>query len=204
VPFQEHIQMVRSTREKTLSLVAALSQQELDYAPAPGKWSPGEILDHLILSDQVYYGEITALFDLKKAGKPTYLRRGFADFNPSIFFIPKSALPYLDTAFNAVNLVLPRALRTFFIISRLIPTEAPDIAAPRPGRSAEALRRELENGPPYIEALFMQTPDADFGKFVHYHPLLGENDIYQMLRFLVNHEKVHQKQLKETVSAVRR
>lgn len=201
---RESMQLARITRARTLALVDGLSQAELDYAPSPGKWSAGEILDHLILSDQVYYGEITALFDLKKAGKRPYLRRNFSDFNPSILFIPKPALPYLDATFNAVNTVLPRALRTFFIVSRIIPAEAPDIAMPRPGRSGDALRQELQRGPEYLERLFAQMPDADFSMFIHYHPLLGENNVYQMIQFLTNHETVHQKQIRETIPKVRR
>ena len=164
----------------------------------------GEILDHLILSDQVYFREIKSLFDLKKAGQPTYLRRRFSDFNPSVFFIPKSALPYLEEPFRLVNLILPRSLRTFFVLSRLVPTDAPDVATPRPGRSGDAIRQELAAGPAELADLFAGAPGADFNEFIHYHPLLGENNLYQILTFLTNHETVHQRQLQDTLPMIKR
>ena len=201
---RESLQRAQRLRDRTLALVTGLSQMELDYAPAPKTWSVGEILDHLILSDQVYYREIKALFDLKREGKPTYLRRRFSDFNPSVFFLPKSALPYLDESFRLVNLVLPRSLRTFFVLSRLVPTDAPDIAKPRPGRSGDAIRQELAAGPVALSDLFVGEPEADFNQFIHYHPLLGENNLYQLLVFLTNHETVHQRQIEDTLPKIKR
>jgi uncharacterized damage-inducible protein DinB len=177
---------------------------ELDYAPAPGTWSVGEVLDHLILSDQLYYSELKELFALKEAGKKPYLRRSFSDFNPSILFIPKPALPLLDVPFEVVNMFLPRTVRSFFIRSRLIPAEAPDSATPRPGRAGDVLRQELREGPDHLEALFAQLPNADFRTFKHYHPLLGENNVYEVLDFLTNHETVHQKQIREIIPKVKR
>lgn len=196
---QQGLQLVRSTRARTLALVEGFSQADLDSSPAPGVWSVGEVLDHLILSDHIYYGEVKQLFALKKAGKRPYLRRSFSDIDASILYIPKSLLSYTEMPFNILNVFLPRAVRNFFISSRLIPAQTPEIARPRPGRSKEALWRELSAAPDELKALFAQQPDIDYREFKHYHPLLGENNLLEILQFLTNHETVHQKQIRDLI-----
>ncbi|HEX3555624.1 MAG TPA: DinB family protein [Thermoanaerobaculia bacterium] len=47
---QAALDQLAQARAQTLALVQPLSQEELDRAPAPGKWSVGEVLDHLFLA----------------------------------------------------------------------------------------------------------------------------------------------------------
>ncbi len=198
------LQKSRSTRSRTLQLTDGLSQEELDYSSGPAVWSIGEVLDHLILTDGVYGKEIKELFELKASGKPPYLRRGFSDIDASILYIPKLLLPLAEIPFNVMNVFLPKAVRSFVIASRLIPAQAPGIAKPRPGRSKQALGDELKAGPDTMEELLASQPGLDPKEFTHYHPLLGENNVDDMLRFLTNHEVVHQKQIAELIARQRR
>lgn len=196
------MRLVRSSRGRTLALVEALNQDDLDYSPKPGQWSVGEILDHIILSDGVYYGEMRELFALKKAGKRPYLRRSFADIDASILFIPKTMLSFIETPMWMMNQFLPREVREFLINSRLIPAQTPEIARPRPCRSGEVMRRELQAAPDELAALFAQCPNINYKEFKHYHPLLGENNLMEILEFLTNHETLHQKQIQEAIVAL--
>jgi hypothetical protein len=196
---QKGLQLVSTTRQRTLALTEILSQTELDRSPAPGKWSVGEILDHLIKSDGVYYEVIRELFQLRQAGKEAYIRYGFKDINASVLGIPKSSIGFFEIPFGMFNLFVPRSIRTFLMTSRWFPTEAPDVARPRPGRSGDRLRRALNNAPDELETLFESQPGLKYDDFKFYHPLFGENNLYQLLQILTFHESIHHKQIQETI-----
>ena len=43
-----------SARAQTLSLVATLTQRQVDFSPRAGSWSIGEVLDHLLRAEDNY------------------------------------------------------------------------------------------------------------------------------------------------------
>jgi hypothetical protein len=76
-------------------LIQDLSQEQLDYVPAPGEWSIGEVVDYLILSEQVLRQDVTILIERAEAGQTPYLYRSFAEFNARSAFLPECALSFL-------------------------------------------------------------------------------------------------------------
>jgi hypothetical protein len=52
--YQQSLDMLRLTRARTLRLCAGMTQAQSDYSPAVGKWSAGEVLDHLLLAEKLY------------------------------------------------------------------------------------------------------------------------------------------------------
>ena len=58
---------LRTVRARTFALIEGLSQEQLDYVPAPGAWSVGEQVDHLILAEQVLRGDMAILIERAKA-----------------------------------------------------------------------------------------------------------------------------------------
>ena len=198
----EELDLVRWTRRETLDLVAALSQDELERRPAPGKWSVGEVLDHLLLSDGIYRADIAELIARAHRGGPTELDRHFRDLDASILFIPKALLPLLELPLLLLNPLMPRSLRDFAVRSRWVPAQNPTATTPRPGRSGDELRRELAASLEELAGLIAANPDLDYRALVHRHPLLGTNDVPQLLRFVANHEARHQDQVRDTMRAV--
>src|SRR5215218_5313237 len=97
--FRESLEMFRSTRSRTLALAEQLSQEQLDFTTATGKWSTGEVLDHLLLAERVNRNQIAELIELAKAQQKPFVRRTFADVNVSIAYIPKSVLPIFEVPF---------------------------------------------------------------------------------------------------------
>ena len=49
--------------------VAALTQPQLDFSPRTGRWSIGEVLDHLLLVEAAYRSEIAQLVELQRSGR---------------------------------------------------------------------------------------------------------------------------------------
>ena len=200
-PSLEHFRMVRT---RTLGLVRDLTQAEMDYAPAPEKWSVGEVLDHLLLAERFFRQEIRQLIERQKTGQTPVLRRGFAELDISIAFIPKALLPFLEIPFSLLNPFVPRAVRDFFVRSRLIPAQHPRVAAPRKGRPADQLRAELSASLGETEALFEAYPHFNYHQMQYIHPLLGTNDVLQLLNIVRLHEERHQEQIADVIRALPR
>ncbi|MGH8067229.1 MAG: DinB family protein [Candidatus Entotheonellia bacterium] len=190
-----NLEPFRSIRARTLAMVQGLSQAQMDYSPAPGTWSIGEVVDHLILSVDIIREDIAELIELTKTGKQPLLYRSAADFNITTFFIPKCALPLLEVPFNFLNMFVPDRVREFFVRYRLIPARAADTATPRQGRSTAELLDGLRSSLEETEALFAANPNLDYDKMIHQHPLLGTQNVPHLLYTMGLHEERHQSQI---------
>src|SRR5215813_7052693 len=96
---QAQWELFRNTRLVTLGQVERLSQEQMDWQPAPRKWSIGEVVDHILLAEKFFRGEIAQLIALARAGRKPILRRSAADLNVALFFIPRSLLPFFSIPF---------------------------------------------------------------------------------------------------------
>jgi len=181
-------------------MVQGLSQEQMDYSSAPGTWSIGEVVDHLILSVEVIRGDIAELIELTKAGRQPLLYRSAADFNITTFFIPKCVLPFLEAPFNFLNMFVPDSAREFFVRYRLIPARAADIATPRQGKSVAELLDGLRSSLGEMEALFAANPNLDYDTMIHQHPLLGTQNVPHLLYTMGLHEERHQSQISDLLT----
>jgi hypothetical protein len=181
-------------------MVQQLSQEQMDYSPASGTWSIGEVVDHLILSVDIIRGDIAELIELTKTGKQPLLYRSSDDFNITTFFIPTCSLPLLEVPFNFLNMFVPDSVREFFVRYRLIPARAADTAAPRQGRSTAELRDGLRSSLEATEALFAANPNLDYDKMIHQHPLLGTQNVPRLLYTMGLHEERHQSQISDLLA----
>lgn len=192
--------MFTTTRASTLALVSGLTQTQLDYPPAPGKWSVGEVLDHVILGQRLNLCYISEVIAMKKAGRSPELSLSFTDVDVSIAYIPKGLLPALELPFTALNLFLPTCVRDFMTRNRLIPAQNPELTNPRRARPAAELRDDLGNSMKEAEALFEPEADLDYDEMTIQHPLLGSNSVPELLRFLALHEQRHQSQISDILA----
>src|SRR5215471_10871045 len=101
--YQQNLELLYSARAGTLRLCSSITQAQSEFAP-PERWSAGEVLHHLLLSDCLYQRNFGRLIQLQKSGQRPVLRANFTDLNPSIAYIPKSLLPLLEIPFTVVNL----------------------------------------------------------------------------------------------------
>ena len=195
--YQADLAFFRTTRQRTLELIDGLTQAQTEFAPGPEQWSVGEIVDHILLTEALNRREIMELIDMAKSGRTPYLMRTFADVNVSIAYIPKSVLPFLEVPFRALSLVIPRAAQEFMTRYRLVPAQSPDVGIPRRGRPIDDLRQELHASLQEMVALFEANPTLDYRAMTHQHPLLGVNNVLQLLRIVALHEQRHQSQISD-------
>jgi uncharacterized damage-inducible protein DinB len=198
--FKSDLEVFRSTRAQTLAMVERVSQAQLDYSPAPHEWSVGELLDHILLAEKVFRDEIAHLIELKQAGQKPVLKRSFRDLDVSIAYIPKPLLPVVEIPFTLFNMFVPSAARELMMRYRLIPAQNPEVATPRKGRPADQLRNDLRSSLKETEALFEANPDLDYREMIDEHPLLGTNNVLQLLRLLALHEVRHQSQISDILA----
>lgn len=191
----ERLRAFGAARATTLASIALLSQAQLDFSPRPGKWSIGEIADHLRLSETLWRGEIRRLVALARAGKRAYLRHSFADINVSPLHVPDAILSLLEVPIGIMNRFVPDALIGFVTEFPILPTRNPDAATPRAGRPAAELTANLNAARDETRDLIDGNADLDFERMVSEHPLTGATNVPQILTFLTRHERRHQGQM---------
>ncbi len=192
-----------ATRARTLAMVEGLTQAQSDYASGAARWSTGELLDHITLAERIFRDEIAQLIERKKAGQKPVLNRSFRDLDVSIAYIPKPLLPLVEIPFSLFNMFVPSAARELMMRYRLIPAQNPAVAKPRKGRPITGLRKELRPSLQETEALFEANPSLNYREMVDEHPLLGTNNVLQLLRLLRFHEQRHQSQISDILRDLR-
>jgi uncharacterized damage-inducible protein DinB len=202
--FRHALQRFREVRERTLALVEGLSQEELDARAAPDRWSAGEVLDHLVRAEAVFRKEIRELIGRRKAGRPAVLFRGLGELDLSVRPFPPGLLRLVQVPLTLASLLLPAAVRDFLIGSRLVPARHPSVTTPRRGRPAADLRAELAASLRETEALFEDNPGLDYHRMWYVHPLLGGNNVLDVLRIAAVHEGRHQGQIADVLRALGR
>ncbi|MEX2264104.1 MAG: DinB family protein [Bryobacteraceae bacterium] len=199
--YQGDLNLFRSVRVNTLKVADGLDQNQLDFSPAARRWSVGEVLDHLLLSELHYRRTFTGMIELVKSGKRPVITHDFRDLNTSLRFIPKAFLPFLGLPFTIFNMFVPSMVREMMTEFRALPVTNPDIAEPRKGRPAAELRAALRSSFAETEALFEANPTLDYRRMRYQYPLLGDNNALQILRILALHEKRHHAQIMEVLRA---
>ncbi len=194
----------RATRRRTLELVADLSQEQVDYRPGRGKWSLGEVMDHLVRTDRMFHEEIAELVRQRRAGRKTWLFRGFGHYGVRIPFVPRPFQPLAEMPLNFANLFLPTPVRSMMTRPRWVPTKAPSVIQPRQGRPADELRAELAGMLTFVERTWAENPGVRFEELRYYNPLLGLTHVPGMLAFSANHEARHQEQIRDILAALPR
>jgi hypothetical protein len=199
---EHELQFFGVTRKKTLQMLEGLTQSQIDFKPAPNRWSVGETVDHILLACQLGISQFKTLIDLQKTGREPYLRVTFADVNVAPVFMPKSLLPFFEIPFAVTSMFTPRCVKDFLIGNRMFAAKNPDVAEPRYGRSVNELKNELNTSLQELENLFAVNPDMNYEAMKISHPVFGVYDAPGYVRFMAQHEQRHQAQIAEVLSAV--
>ncbi len=179
----------------TRAAVGPLSQAQFDFSPRPGKWSIGEIADHLLLAEALYREMIAHLVEAARAGRPTFRRRSFADVNVSPLHLPDSVMSWISAPLGLVSRMMPDTLIGLMTEFPILPTRNPDVATPRRGRPAQDLTADLATSIARTRALIEENTDLDFDQLITEHPVMGRMDVAQVLTILARHERRHQRQM---------
>jgi len=178
-------------------MISTLSQEQMDFSPAARRWSVGEVADHLLLSEKLYRKDFADLIELAKSGRKSQVSRSSREINFSPAFLPKAFLPFMEVPFRIMNVFVPQTVREFVIRSRFFQGQNPDVATPQKGRPAADLCRELSQAAEQTAAVLESNAHLDYAHMIVHHPLMGSNNVLQLLRILCLHEQRHQDQITE-------
>jgi uncharacterized damage-inducible protein DinB len=184
-----------SVRALTIAAVGPLSEAQLEFSPRPGRWSVGEIADHLLLAEDLYRGIVVQLVGLARAGQPTVRQYSFAEVNVAPLHLPNAVLSWMAVPLSLVNRVIPDGVLSLMMEYPILPTRTPDVARPRAGRPGADLKADLAGSIVMTRALIESNADLDFNQLISEHPVTGRTNIAQILTLLARHERRHQGQM---------
>jgi hypothetical protein len=194
------IEQLRVTRDHTTALIADLSQKQADFSPGRNSWSVGQVLHHLLLTDDLYRVQIRKLIDMAREGKETNLEVSLRELNPSFAFIPREVIPLFALPLKMMNFFVPHAVRETMIRFPLMPTTSPSVSDPRSGQPIEHLRAALPSSLSRLEELLQGNLPSRLNRVTFSHPILGTNNIPQIFRLLSAHEERHQSQIRDILA----
>lgn len=160
-----------ATRQALFDEVRGLSERQLAFQPAAGKWSIGEILDHLCLAEQSI-GRVVSRILQQAAGRGLIGEPGSMEFPPN----------WLD--------------REMF--SR--PAAAPESVLPLPGQPLPRLLSNLEESRERLLEVCSRADGRVVGDVTIRHFQLGELHFYQWLALEGAHESKHLAQIRQIKS----
>ncbi len=193
----EELDEFKRCRAKTLELTESLNQHQFDFSPGTDRWSVGEVLHHLFLTEKTYRDDLARLIDLKKSGKRSVVRRSFSDIDLRFLFLPEFVLRLGEIPMEICTRFMPGGFRDFLIRNRLVPFQNPSVSAPQKGIARDELRKMLTASMAATEKLIRSNPDLKYDSMIHKHPVLGINTAPELVRIQSLHEERHQSQIKE-------
>jgi len=155
-----------AAREAVWGEVRGLSDAQLGFQPAPGRWSVGEILDHLCLAERAMTRSISRLLQ-QAAGLGQIAEPG--SMEP-----PASRIDL--TVYNR-------------------PAGAPESVLPSPGRPLERLLAGLEESRERLQEVTKRAEGRVVGDVTLLHFQLGQLNFYQWLAVEGAHERKHLAQI---------
>ena len=170
--FQPLLTSLEQERQDLHTLLQAYSDESLNQAPGPGKWSAVQVMHHLILSEELSlkYLQKKLSFNptLEKAGWKSQMRKGLLKLY--------LGLPFKFKAPKGVN----------------------DEALPDFVSLADTMARweSARNG---ISDFLEKAPDTYIDKELYKHPFAGKLTLSGMLEFYQHHFRRHREQIIRTL-----
>jgi len=197
---RSELEKLRSVRQQTLTLIYAVTEVQGRFVPRPGAWSITQILDHVVLLEGMYRDAIRSLTDLAKQGRTPEIRYTMEDIDVSVPVVPKAALSALEVPLDIANRFIPAVVRQTVIRFPVLAANSPRVARPRADLTMALMReRLLESAIQNTELLGGPFP-WDPKKMTISHPILGINNVLDIMGIMAAHEERHRDQIRSVLS----
>ena len=177
-------------RGASMRMVAGLTSDQASFAPAAG-WSVAQNLDHLLLTEALYRGQIRKLLDLAREGKETNIDVSLGEVDLNLPFVPKMMMPLMAVPLTMMNMFVPSAVRETVLRFPIMKAKNPKISEPAKGRPIADLREELRAAMDETEAMLSGELPANAWTVTVSHPVFGRNTIANVLGLMSAHEERH-------------
>jgi hypothetical protein len=182
-------------RRRTLSMVENLTEEQASFAPTIKAWSVAQNLDHIVLFEDLYRGAIQKLIDLGKQGKKPQVTYTLKDIDVSLSALPEFMLKAMEAPLNMMNPFIPSAVRQAIVRFPILSANTPQVAAPRTGLKLSTLRTQLAESASVTRDLLSAPLPANPREMAISHPVLGINNVIDLLGMMCAHEERHQDQI---------
>jgi len=197
------LENLRSLRRQTLTLIYPVTEAQGAWVPRPGAWSITQILDHVVLLEAMYRDAIKSLMDLAKQGRQPEIHYSMDDIDVSVPVVPKAALSALEVPLDFANRFIPAVVRQTVIRFPVLSATSPTVARPRADLTMALMRdRLLESAIQNTDLLSGPFP-GDPRKMTISHPILGINNVLEIMGMMAAHEERHQDQIRAVLTEQR-
>lgn len=170
---QEIVTAIEAVRESLYAAVADLSQAQLDFKPAPDRWSISENLNHL-----------------------NKVERGLPKLYPILLQKLEAAGWKPETEGSMLG-----SLDTPLLTDRTTKFQAPERVQPQSGLTKDELLAALQQSRQAVLEAVAPAPEYDLSGVTWPHPALGDINFYQWVLFIGKHEQRHLEQIEEIKKA---
>ena len=193
-----NLEELKRARETVIQSVSGFSEAQIDFRKRPGKWSIGEILDHLVLSTEFFTEEVGELIRRARkapSGKRVSLTRTFDDVDFSLPLMPRPVQRMVQIPMQIMSAFVPSPVRETFVRIPVFAAQSATRLEPRAGRSLQELEKDLKESVERLERLLQDNKNLDFSRLIHRHPFMGKNDIAALIRTTELHDRRHLDQI---------
>ena len=183
------------TRQKTLGALQQVTSEQAAWAPRAGVWSMAQIADHLLRSEELYREQFGRLIQMAADGKGNTLYVSIQEVDTSLAMVPREVMALFEVPFRMLNMFVPSVVRETMVRYRFIAALNPKVSEPRSGLTLEKLQEDLAESMAQTEQLFSQPMPANVERLTISHPIMGNNNIVEMLRIMIAHEERHRGQM---------
>lgn len=169
---QKTIQLLKDSRQETLSLVESLSDEQWKWKPAPNRWSVAEVTEHIMLAEGSLFSKVQE-----------------ALANP--------ANPEWETKTKGKTELLLRVMAP-----RMGKAEAPESIQPASKLSRAEIMRRLADGRAATIKFTEETQASFHDHTAeHAFQFFNTLNAYQWLIYIPLHNQRHDKQIQEVIAA---
>jgi hypothetical protein len=186
----------RIARETTLGILSPLTPGQAAWTVRKDAWSIAQIADHLLRSEELYRGQFRKLIELGRDGKSHTIYVSAREVDTSLALVPREVVPFFEIPMRMFNMFVPHVLRETMVRFPLVSALNPRVSEPRAGLTVQQLTRDLTASLNETEELFRDPLPVMPESLSIDHPIMGNNNILQMLSIMAAHEERHHAQMR--------
>ncbi|MFN0169173.1 MAG: DinB family protein [Bryobacteraceae bacterium] len=195
----DSLRVFAGVRSGTLRLVSGLTSEQANFSPRRETWSVAQNLDHLLLTESLYRGQMSRLLELAREGRQTNIDVSLGDVDLNLPFIPKAMMPLMTLPLTMMNMFVPPIVRETVLRFPIMKAKNPKISEPAAAKPIATLREELTTSLAETESLFSGELPASAERVTVSHPVFGCNTIANLFGLMAAHEERHGTQIRELV-----
>ena len=137
------IDRFREVREKTLAILANLTTAQASWSPRNGAWSIAQIVDHLLLTEQMYREQFERVIQMSSEGKGSSIEISLDEVDVGFAAIPRGVVSLFEVPMRMFNLFVPHVVRETMVRYSIVSSLNPRKSQPREGLVLGKLRQDL-------------------------------------------------------------